>query len=72
MGDMIDYSVVVDFDVPESVRYLMDECERLNEEDSPAYYNYSETLGYVCKELVVLGKMTEKQWHTIERRYESR
>lgn len=69
-NSMIDYSVVIDFDVPEGIKAMMEECESLNKIDSPAYYNYSETLGYMCKELVVVGKMTQKQWDVIERRYE--
>lgn len=68
--DMINKSVIIDFDVLESVQYLMDECESLNIEGNPAYYNYAETLGYLCKEMYVEGKMTKEQWDTIERRYE--
>ena len=70
--NLIDDSVIIDFKVPNSIQNLMNECERLNEiNDFGTYMNYSEALGYMCKEACVNGLLTDKQWQTIERRYES-
>lgn len=71
MSNWIDDSVIIDFNVPEDIRNMMMECEKMNEEENCGYFNYAESLGYMCKEACVRGHMTKKQWEIIEKKYES-
>lgn len=63
--------VEIDFKVSKVMKNMMEECEKLDLEEDYAYFNYCETLGYMCKEAYVQGKMTKKQWEIIEERYEN-
>lgn len=71
MENWIKKEVIIDFSVPSSVQYLIDLCEKANSEEDYAYFNYEEALDYACKELFATGRMTRKQWDTINERYES-
>lgn len=51
MENWIKKEVIIDFDVPSSVQYLIDLCEKANSEEDYAYFNYEEALDYACKEL---------------------
>lgn len=49
MENWIKKDVIIDFDVPSSVQYLIDLCEKANSEEDYAYFNYEEALDYACK-----------------------
>lgn len=69
MDNWIDNSIVIDFEVPRDILYVIKECERLNQQNDYGYFNWAESLSHACKEACVQKHMTKKQWETIERRY---
>ena len=68
-NDWIDESVIIDFKLPKSMLYLIEEIEKLAEEESEAFFNYTEALDDGAKELVVKGVLTQKQWDILTRKY---
>lgn len=71
MNNWIDDTVIIDFPVPKDVKNLMDMCEVANANGDWGYFNYEESLDYICKEAVVQGHMTDREWNEIRKRYES-
>ena len=65
----VNEKVVIDFQVPKDIRYVMEECERLAKAEDVSYFNWAETLDYICKEAVIQKHMTKWQWERIGRRY---
>lgn len=71
MDNWIDDTVIIDFPVPKDVTNLIDMCEEANANGDWGYFNYEESLDYICKEVVVQGHMTDREWNEIRKRYES-
>lgn len=69
MNNWIDDSVVLDFDIPEDIKPVLNECERLNRLENAGYFNWADALSNFCKEAYVQGHMTRNQWEQIDRRY---
>lgn len=65
----INDEIEIDFDVPKSLQYLIDELEKLDAAEDYAYFNYSEALDDGAKELVVQGKLTKEQWDLLCTKY---
>lgn len=71
MDNWVDDTIIIDFFIPHDIQPLIQLCEEANKNDDFGYFNYVESLDYGCKEAVLQGDMTEKEWETIKRRYES-
>lgn len=69
MLGMIDYSVQIDFKIPEILKEVVDKLEEADRNDDYSYDNYSNELSADAKNLYADGKLTKKQWNTLERRY---
>lgn len=69
MLGMIDYSVQIDFKIPEILKEVVDKLEEADRNDDYSYDNYSNELSVDAKNLYADGKLTKKQWNTLERRY---
>ena len=67
----INDAVKIEFEVTPGMKNLMDLCEKAASDEDYSYFNYEEALDLACKEMVVIGKMTQKQWDMIEERYGS-
>lgn len=62
-------NIIIDFKVPDDIKFYMDLCESANKENDYSYFNYLDALDCVCKEAVVVGDLTDKEWDTIMERY---
>ena len=58
----INDDIVIDFPLPQSMLYLIEELEKLDAEEDYAYFNYAEALDTGAKELYRRGTLTRKQW----------
>lgn len=65
----IDDTVVIDFELTQRLKDLIEEIEQLDENEHWGYFNYVETLDNVCKSRVGDGKMTREQWDTLLYKY---
>lgn len=65
----IDESIDIDFPVPSEIKYLMEDMEKLDEEENYGYINYYDSLDTTAKEAYVLGMITREQWYTLLRKY---
>jgi len=66
----IDDSVVIDFQLPKSMLYLIEELEKLDAEENYAYFNYAEALDVGAKELYRRGILTHEQWDRLCWKYD--
>lgn len=66
----INEAVEVDFPLPQGILFLTKKLEELDSSENYAYFNYSEALDTAAKELVVKGRLTQKQWDLLCARYE--
>lgn len=66
----INDNIVIDFKLPEKVKMLMNDLERMDEEEDYCYFDWAEHLECVTKEMYVIGKITKAQWDLICRKYE--
>ena len=48
----INDDIVIDFPLPQSMLYLIEELEKLDAEEDYAYFNYAEALDTGAKELI--------------------
>lgn len=62
--------VVIDFKLPKSMHYLIEELEKLDEQEDYAYFNYAEALDCGAKELYKQGKLTKQQWNQLCLKYD--
>lgn len=71
MYNYINDDVKLDFEIPKSLVYLIEMCEKYDQEDNYGAYNsFADFLTEVAsKELYVKGVITKEQWDTIDRRY---
>lgn len=65
----IDESVIIDFKLPKDIQGIADLCEETDKNEDYAYDNWADLLDILCKEAVVQGHMTKRQWDTVVRRY---
>lgn len=67
----INYDIKIDFRVPGTLSYLMEQCEESDKNDDlGTYTDMREALiGSFAKEACATGAITGTQWETIERRY---
>lgn len=71
MSNFIDDSVVIDFELPKDIEFLLRRVEEYDaQNDYGLYGNWAETVVYVnAKEAYRMGDITLKQWETLQRRY---
>lgn len=62
--------VEIDFHIPRSLQYLIDELEALDANEDYAYHNYAEALDCGAKELFMRGILTHKQWDLLCLKYD--
>lgn len=67
----INDDVIIDFPLPKSMLYLIEELEKLDAEENYAYFNYADALDVGAKELYVQGRLTRKQWDTLCLKYDA-
>lgn len=72
MANWINEEIKIDFSLPKIIVNLIEDLERLNNEEDYAYFNYSETLDDVAKEFCVLGQLTKEQWNLLCLKYAAR
>lgn len=67
----INDAIKINFTVPNSIKRIMEECEKLDKEENYGFYmNLAEYLtDTISKEAYVEGLITREQWKAIERRY---
>lgn len=65
----INDSVTINFNVPEALRYLMEEAEEADIKNDGSYFNLADTIDTVSKNCCADGLINESQWNTINRRY---
>ena len=66
----INDDIVIDFPLPQSMQYLIEELEKLDAEEDYAYFNYAEALDTGAKELYRRGTLTRKQWNQLCLKYD--
>ena len=66
----INDDIVIDFPLPQSMLYLIEELEKLDAEEDYAYFNYAEALDTGAKELYRRGTLTRKQWDQLCLKYD--
>lgn len=66
----INDDIVIDFPLPQSMLYLIEELENLDAEEDYAYFNYAEALDTGAKELYRRGTLTRKQWDQLCLKYD--
>jgi len=69
MLDLINRDVEIDFKLTPLMQNLVNDAEEACANDDYNYYNIASSISVIGKELCVEGFLTEKQWHTLERRY---
>lgn len=62
--------IVIDFPLPKSMLYLIEELEKLDDAQNYAYFNYAEALDDGAKELFRRGTLTRKQWDLLCLKYD--
>ena len=60
--------VKIDFELPKRIQDMVDELEKMDEEDNWCYFDGCETLEYQSK-LYVPDKLSERQWNKLCSRY---
>lgn len=70
MHRWINDEVEIDFEIPKSLFNVIDELERCDREEDYGYWDWADALDVGAKEYVRQGKLTEKQWATLCRKYD--
>lgn len=65
----INDAIKIDFEVPRTLRYLMEEAEEADLKNDGSYLDFADTIDVVSKNCYVVGAITRSQWDTIVRRY---
>ena len=68
----INESIEIDFSLPKSTQLLIKKLEELDIAEDYSYFNWAEALDFEAKELVVLGKLSTKQWDLLCEKYDGR
>lgn len=68
----IDESITINFSIPSILQEIVDSCEQHNRERDYRYFDDVDDMWVWAKNLCVSGKITKKQWETLELRYMSR
>lgn len=61
--------VQIDFYLPKSMLYLIEELEKLDEAEDYGYFEVADALDVGAKELVRRGTLTHKQWDLLCLKY---
>ena len=61
--------IQLDFSLPKSMMYLIEEMEKFDEIGSHAYFNYADALDDGAKELFRRGTLSKKQWDLLSQKY---
>lgn len=66
----INYSIKINFHVPTFLQEIMNMAEAADSEKNfGLYYDLAENIDTIAKNLYADGKLTQKQWDTLCRRY---
>ena len=59
----------IDFELPKTIKSLVDDLEEFDKTEDYRYYTVEESLDIQCKLCYGEGEITKKQWETLVRRY---
>lgn len=66
----INKDIKIDFPVPRTIQYLIDDCEKADREDDLGMYECAaDSLDNFAKEAYICGALTKEQWDRLCRRY---
>lgn len=65
----INDSIEINFPLPSSMLYLIEEAEKLDEAEDYAYFNYVDALDDAAKELFKCGVLSKAQWNLLFKKY---
>ncbi len=71
MANFYDEEIVIDFPLPTTIQYSIEECEKADAENNlGAYLNYAEMVAEVlAKNAYGAGVITKEQWVLLQRKY---
>lgn len=61
--------IQIDFPLPKDMLWLIQEMEEMDKNEDFAYFNYFDSLDVSAKELTRLGKLSQKQWNLLYKKY---
>lgn len=65
----INEDIKIDFPLPNVIKNLIHKLEELDKSKNYAYFNYSESLDYIAKELTFNGTLSKHQWDVLITKY---
>lgn len=67
--NFINDEIQLDFKVPESLDWLVNQCKECDANNDWGYFGWADALDDACKELYRQGEMSKKQWDSIIEKY---
>lgn len=63
--------IEIDFPVPKEIQYIIEQLEKMDEEENYGFFNFSESLIYSTRNCYNDKKITKKQWDILCQKYSS-